>query len=93
MNVLMRSDVLPYPDYTGCEGHPQALSNPEHLTQARPVLTLYQPTTAKKQKSKYKVLTLYQPMTHTCICVMSSHKLIKFIQGLILGVNTLYKLF
>ncbi len=38
------------------------------------------------------VLTLYQPMTH--ICVMSSHKPIRiYMGGLILGVNTLYRLF
>ncbi len=37
-------------------------------------------------------LTLYQPMTH--ISVMSSHKPIKiYMGGLILGVNTLYRLF
>ncbi len=37
-------------------------------------------------------LTLYQPMTH--ICVMSSHKPIRiYMGGLILGVNTLYRLF
>ncbi len=37
-------------------------------------------------------LTLYQPMTH--IYVMSSHKPIKiYMGGLILGVNTLYRLF
>ncbi len=37
-------------------------------------------------------LTLYQPMTH--ICVMSSHKPIRiYMGGLILGINTLYKLF
>ncbi len=36
-------------------------------------------------------LTLYQPMTH--ICVMSSHKPIRiYMGGLILGVNTLYRL-
>ncbi len=38
------------------------------------------------------LLTLYQPMTH--ICVMSSHKPIRtYMGGLILGVNTLYRLF
>ncbi len=38
------------------------------------------------------VLTLYQPTMH--ICVMSSHKPIRiYIGGLILGVNTLYRLF
>ncbi len=38
------------------------------------------------------ILTLYQPMTH--ICVMSSHKPIRiYMGGLILGVNTLYRLF
>ena len=38
------------------------------------------------------VLTLYQPMTH--ICAMSSHKPIGIYRGvLILGVNTLYRLF
>ncbi len=36
-----------------------------------------------------KGLTLYEPMTH--ICVMSSHK--NLYEGLILGVNTLYRLF
>ncbi len=37
-------------------------------------------------------LTLYQPMMH--ICVMSSHKPIRIYMGvLILGVNTLYRLF
>ncbi len=37
-------------------------------------------------------LTLYQPMTH--ICIMSSHKPIRmYMGGLILGVNTLYRLF
>ncbi len=37
-------------------------------------------------------LTLYQPMTH--IRVMSSHKPIRiYMGGLILGVNTLYRLF
>ncbi len=37
-------------------------------------------------------LTLYQPMTH--ICVMSSHKpIIIYMGGLILGVNTLHRLF
>ncbi len=37
------------------------------------------------------ILTLYQPMT--LICVMSSHKPIKiYMGGLILGVNTLYRL-
>ncbi len=36
-------------------------------------------------------LTLYQPMMH--ICVMSSHKPIRiYMEGLILGVNTLYRL-
>ncbi len=36
-------------------------------------------------------LTLYQPMTH--ICVMSSHKPIRiYMGGLILGINTLYRL-
>ncbi len=35
------------------------------------------------------VLTLYQPITH--ICVMSTHK--NLYGGLILGVNTLYRLF
>ncbi len=40
----------------------------------------------------YPFLTLYQPMTH--ICVMSSHKPIRiYMWGLILGVNTLYRLF
>ncbi len=39
-----------------------------------------------------KNLTLYQPMTH--ICVMSSHKPIRiYMEGLILGVNTLYRVF
>ncbi len=39
-------------------------------------------------------LTLYQPMTHNIICVMSSHKPIRiYMGGLILGVNTLYRLF
>ncbi len=38
------------------------------------------------------LLTLYQPMTH--MCVMSSHKPIRIYMGfLILGVNTLYRLF
>ncbi len=49
----------------------------------------------KMQKSLYKVLTLYQPMTHI-ICVMSSYnyKPIRiYMGGLILGVNTLYRLF
>ncbi len=37
-------------------------------------------------------LTLYQPMTH--ICVMSYHKPIRvYMGGLILGVNTLYRVF
>ncbi len=37
-------------------------------------------------------LTLYQPMTH--MCVMSSHKPIrKYMGGLIIGVNTVYRLF
>ncbi len=37
-------------------------------------------------------LTLYQPMTH--ICVISSHKpIIIYMGGLILGANTLYRLF
>ncbi len=37
-------------------------------------------------------VTLYQPMTHKC--VMSSHKPIRiYMGGLILGVNTLYRLF
>ncbi len=40
----------------------------------------------------YRELTLYQPMTH--ICVMSSHKAIRiYMVDLILGVNTLYRLF
>ncbi len=40
----------------------------------------------------YRLLSLYQPMTH--ICVMSSHKLIRmYMGGLILGVNTLHRLF
>ncbi len=41
------------------------------------------------------ILTLYQPMTPmTHICVMSSHKPIRiYMGGLILGVNTLYRLF
>ncbi len=40
----------------------------------------------------YSTLTLYQPMTH--ICVTSSHKPIRiYMEGLILGVNTLYRLF
>ncbi len=38
-------------------------------------------------------LTLYQPMMHI-ICVMSSHKPIRiYMGGVILGVNTLYRLF
>ncbi len=38
------------------------------------------------------ILTLYQLMMH--ICVMSSHKpIIIYMRGLILGVNTLYRLF
>ncbi len=37
-------------------------------------------------------LTLYQPMTH--MCVMSSHKPIRMYMGfLVLGVNTIYRLF
>ncbi len=40
----------------------------------------------------YAVLTLYQPMTH--ICIMRFHKPIRiYLEGLILGVNTLYRLF
>ncbi len=43
----------------------------------------------------YKILhqlTLYQLMTH--ICVMTTHKPIRiYMGGLILGVNTLYRLF
>ncbi len=39
-----------------------------------------------------KFLTLYQPVMH--ICVMSSHKPIRiYMGGLILGVNTLYRVF
>ncbi len=44
------------------------------------------------RKSLCRLSTLYQPMTH--ICVMSSHKPIRIYIGvLILGVNTLYRLF
>ncbi len=45
-----------------------------------------------KQRTSLLHLTLYQPMTH--ICIMSSHKSIRiYMGGLILGVNTLYRLF
>ncbi len=44
------------------------------------------------EKLLFATLTLYQPVTH--ICVMSSHKPIIIYMGvLILGVNTLYRLF
>ncbi len=50
------------------------------------LLTLYQPI------AFVQLLTLYQPMTH--MCVMSSNKPIRmYMGGLILGVNTLYRLF
>ncbi len=40
---------------------------------------------------RHKGLTLYQPIMHNIIC---SHKPIRiYMGGLILGVNTLYKLF
>ncbi len=47
----------------------------------------------QKEAIRNTMLTLYPPMTH--ICVMSSHKPIRIYIGvnLILGVNTLYRLF
>ncbi len=48
--------------------------------------------TLLKVRANATILTLYQPMTH--ICVMSCHKPIRiYMGGLILGVNTLYRLF
>ncbi len=49
------------------------------------------PNILKKSVRLY-LLTLYQPMTH--MCIMSSHKPIRInMGGLIVGVNTLYRLF
>ncbi len=65
-----------------------------HLANQEFINPLYSHNTGKQGVNIQVVceLTLYQPMMH--ICVMSSHKPIRiYMEGLILGVNTLYRLF